>query len=174
MREKLPESIAELHKKLYQPPPKVVTLVPTSEQEAQTWKYTTDAPPGDWMRPAFDDARWKQGPGGFGTANTPGTVVRTEWKTNDIWLRRTIELPADKLHEPALRLHHDEDVEIYLDGEKIGAAQGYTTSYQLFPLDAKSASLLKPGKHVLAVHCKQTGGGQYVDVGIVDLVPAHP
>ncbi len=166
--------IAKAARKLYLPPPKATTLVPTSEQTAQTWRFTTDKPTDGWQKPGFDDSNWKSGPGGFGEPSTPGSVVKTEWKTNDIWLRREFDLKAqgitlNSLHELALRIHHDEDTEVFLNGELIAKTTGYTTQYIAAPLDEAAHKLLKFGTNTLAVHCKQTGGGQYIDVGLVDV-----
>jgi hypothetical protein len=169
---KLPEDIAQLHKQLYGPPPKVRTLVPTSEAEPQTWKYTTAKPKDEWIKPEFDDAAWATGTAGFGTRGTPGTVVRTEWKTSDIWARRTFELKSAKADGLALRIHHDEDAEVYLNGQKVAAVTGYTVSYVLVPLDDKAVKALRPGRNTLAVHCRQTGGGQYIDIGLAEVQEA--
>jgi hypothetical protein len=166
---------AALHRQLYAPPPRLVTVVPTSEEKPQTWQFTTIQPAADWTKPDFDTTGWMSGPGGFGTAMTPGSVVRTEWKTPDLWLRRSVTLPEDKLHQPLLRIHHDEDVEIFVDGVSLAKLSGYTTNYTLIPLEDAAARVLRPGQKItLAVHCKQTGGGQYLDVGILDAVPDKP
>src|SRR5205814_1039744 len=77
--------------------PEVLTIVPTSERQGKVWRFTLQKPAEDWFKPGFDDSGWQEGPGGFGTRGTPGAVVRTEWKTDDIWLRRTVqvaEVPA--------------------------------------------------------------------------------
>ncbi|MCX5685628.1 MAG: glycoside hydrolase family 2 [Planctomycetota bacterium] len=155
------------------PPPVVKTVVPTSEEAGAEWQFTTEKPADEWMKPGFDAAAWKKGPGGFGTKNTPGAVVRTEWKTADIWLRREIDLPEGKFTSLQFRLHHDEDVEIYVNGVLALTQKGHVTEYEERPMTpAGKAALKAGGKNLIALHCHQTMGGQYVDVGIVDVIPA--
>jgi hypothetical protein len=167
-----PQRTAALHSKLYLPPPKEVVLLPTSREAAQKWRYTTDKPAEGWQQAAFDDASWKEAEGGFGEPTTPGSKVRTNWKTPDIWLRRAFELADAGRVGLALLIHHDEDAEVYLNGTLVAAVKGYTTDYALVPLDEKSAAALTSGQNTLALHCHQTGGGQYIDVGLSRLVEA--
>ena len=150
-------------------PPTTVMVVPTSETEPVSWRYTTQAPADGWFKPEFDASSWKEGPGGFGTQGTPGAVARTVWDTADIWLRRSFSLPEGKWNDLQFRIHHDEDAEVYIDGVIATQVSGYVADYDSVPIKTKARALLKPGNHVFAVHCKQTGGGQYIDVGLVDV-----
>ncbi len=135
-----------------------------------TWKYATKEPQDEWRTADFDDAQWNTGKAGFGTRGTPGGRVRSEWKTSDIWLRTTFELADYKnVNQFALAVHHDEDVEIYLNGVLAATKRGYLTEYQRISLSAKARASLRAGKNTLAVHCHQTSGGQFIDVGLYDL-----
>jgi len=169
-----PQKTAALHAKLFQPPPKEVVIVPTALESAQTWRYTTDKPADGWEKPDFNDSSWNEGPGGFGEPSTPGSKVRTTWKTPDIWLRRTIDLPSGSLEGLSLNIHHDEDTEVFINGVQAFTARGYITDYIAQPLDEKTLAALKPGKNTIAIHTKQTGGGQYIDLGLTRLVETAP
>jgi hypothetical protein len=164
------EKMAEAARKLYLPPPVIKTVVPTSQEQGIEWSYTTGTPDDGWEKTGFDDSSWKKGIGGFGTEGTPGTVVRTEWKSTDIWLRRTFELEDKKFGQPHLNIHHDEDAEVYINGILAAKVSGYTTDYTTVPIDEKARRALKAGRNCLAVHCRQTQGGQYIDVGLADVV----
>lgn len=149
--------------------PKVKTVVPTSQEKGVEWRYRLDKPPKEWIRPDFTDFRWQKGEGGFGTKGTPGAVVRTEWKTGDIWLRREFELPEGKFDNLHLLMHHDEDAEVYLNGVLAAKVGGFITNYEIESISPEALKALKPGKNTIAVHCHQTGGGQYIDVGLVEV-----
>ncbi|MCL2348436.1 MAG: DUF1793 domain-containing protein, partial [Planctomycetaceae bacterium] len=149
-------------------PGKTVKVVaPTAETERVDWKYTTEKPADGWQNAEFDDSAWKTGKAGFGTRGTPGSIIGTEWNTNDIWLRRSFEWDGEVPENAtfALSLHHDEDVEVYLNGKPVVTQTGYVTSYENVPVP-QLTEIMKKGKNELAVHCHQTNGGQYIDVGI--------
>ncbi len=166
-----PESIAA-NRTLYTPPPRVTHLVPSSDRDPQPWRYTATAPPDAWNQPSFDASAWSEGPGGFGARDTRFARVGTEWKSGDLWLRRTVELktlPAN----PELRVFHDDDAEVYVNGALAAKLPGANSSYAYVPLSAEARAALTPGRVVIAVHVHQVRGGQYIDVGIADVVPAR-
>lgn len=156
-------------------PPVITPIVPASESAGLTWRYVFDAPAAGWENAAFDDSAWQQGVGAFGRSGTSGAETRTVWNTPDIWIRRTFTLPQD--FSPAgvtLRVAHDEDAEIYLNGVLASKLQGYNTSYQSYPISKQALAILTPGKPVtIAVHCHQTIGGQGIDVGLARITPAR-
>lgn len=146
-------------------------IVPSSQEERQSWRFTTETPSDGWEKADFDDSAWKQGPAGFGRRDTPGAKVRTDWDTADIWIRREFDLDHDPADELGLVIHHDEDTRVYLNGNLIAELSGYTTDYTVIPLDARARKALRRGANVLAVHCHQTIGGQCIDVGMVEFIP---
>ncbi len=151
-------------------PPEVRVVVPAADKQPAIWNYTMAQPADGWTQPAFDDAAWKQGPSGFGTAGTPGAIIGTTWQTDDIWLRRVIELPAGDYSALNGWLHHDEDAEVYINGVPALTTGGFTSNYEVYPLSDQAKAALKPGKNVIAIHCHQTTGGQYLDFGLVKVI----
>ena len=168
---KIPVAVlSKAHAALHRPAKQTKPLVATSRTEAQTWNYTLEQPTEGWEKSTFDATSWKSAPGGFGEKTTPGSVVRTDWKSNDIWLRRTFDLKAVPNGEIRLTMHHDEDTEVYINGVLATEVTGWSTDYRSFRIAPEAAAALKIGSNTLAVHCKQTGGGQYIDVGVVELI----
>jgi len=151
-------------------PPVLVTVVPTAQDESVVWQYTTRRPGDNWFKPDFNASEWNDGKSGFGTQGTPGAIVNTTWDTPNIWLRREFTLPEGKWDNIGLNVHYDEDVEIYINGVPAAMAGGFTTAYESLPLNEATKASLKPGKNLLAVHCSQTNGGQYIDVGLVEVI----
>ncbi|MEM7314620.1 MAG: sugar-binding domain-containing protein, partial [Planctomycetota bacterium] len=138
-----------------------------AEQVVDSWRYTLRRPGKGWRKTKFDDAGWKDGSGGFGTRSTPNARVGTTWSTNQIWLRKSFQLES-KPSKPALLIHHDEDAEVYINGKLVLQVSEFTTKYVVLPIAEESLPALKVGKNVMAVHCKQTTGGQFIDVHLVD------
>lgn len=152
----------------YTPPPHDIIIAAADTQPAN-WKYTFEKPADSWSTESFDDSQWKTGQSGFGTRETPGAHVNTVWDTPDIWLRREIDLPADKIKNLQLWWHHDEDAEVFINGVLAAKSRGFVAEYGMKSITPASQAALRPGKNFVAVHCHQTDGGQYIDVGFAQL-----
>ncbi|HEY9173024.1 MAG TPA: glycoside hydrolase family 2, partial [Verrucomicrobiae bacterium] len=152
--------------------PPMSFVLPDAMFARTVWKFTLTQPANDWAWPDFDAAGWSEGPAGFGTPATPGIRVNTVWKTPDIWLRGSFTLASGEQRGLKLRVFHDEDAQIYLNGVLAVNLAGYSTGYVETDISPEARAALRPGRNIVAVHCHQTTGGQGIDVGI--LVPQEP
>jgi hypothetical protein len=164
-----PELFAQWHKRLLDPIPKPEKIIPDARGRESQWKYVTQKPGEGWEKTTFNDANWKQGPGGFGTPETPNTTVRTRWDSSDLWLRSEWLLDREIEGELYLSIHHDEDAEIFINGILAAKVTGFTTDYILVPINEDAKRTIAKGKNSIAVHCHQTGGGQYIDLGLMTI-----
>ncbi len=149
------------------------TVQPTARQSPQEWRYATEPPPAEWNRPDFDDSAWAVGRSGFGVAETPGAIVNTQWRTSDIWLRRSFTLDSTEFALARLSIHHDDAVTVYVNGEEVLKKSGWSQAYCYLDVTDALRAAVKPGPNTLAVHCHQDKGGQFIDVGI-ELADADP
>ena len=100
-------------------------------------------------------------------------VYRTPWKTSDIWLRQEFDSPNDRFQFAELAIFHDEDTEVYVNGQLIWKAKGYLTGYRAYPVTDALNRAIKTGSNLIAIHTRQTGGGQYIDAALLVLPEAE-
>ena len=149
---------------------KTAVLVPTSKEKASAWRYTIEKPADGWFKPDFDDEQWKEGPGGFGTKGTPGAVVAHRMEDRRHLAAARVHLAGGqvrRLATAAAPRRRRGGLRQRRAGREAARATTAITRRCRSAREAKAA--LKPGKNVLAVHCHQKTGGQYIDVGIVDV-----
>lgn len=141
------------------------TILPAADEINYTALYTETTPAGDWMKPGFDDSQWKKGIAPFGDNKN---ISKTMWLTRDIWMRREFTINTTDWNNLFLKLWHDDDVEVYLNGEVVYATKGWTSKFIYVPVKEEIKSKLKKGKNILAVHVINTAGGAWMDAGIVE------
>jgi len=139
------------------------TLLPASDEKSYAVKYTETEPKGDWKSQKYVATGWKDGMSPIGNTEGLDNII---WKSRDIWLRRTFTI--DKIaaiNNLLLKVSHDDDAEVYLNGELIFSKVGVTTDYGMPAIDK---SKLKAGENIIAMHVVNTGGGARADIGLVD------
>jgi hypothetical protein len=143
------------------PRPEPRVLLPTADQHVVTWRYTFAEPAADWFKADFNDSAWKEGAAGFGTRGTPNAVLGTVWNTPDVWLRTAFDYDGADFKTAAVRIYHDEDATVHLNGEAILKATWYITEYELVDATPAVRNALHRGRNVLAVRCHQTDGDPF-------------
>lgn len=140
-------------------------ILPSSDDQSYTVKYAETQPLEGWQNVPFNDASWKTGKAPFSDNITAGGTL---WKTKELWVRRTFNLTKTDFNKPFLKLKHDDNIEVYLNGKKVYEKIGWIHKFEFLPLDKAD---LKNGRNVLAIHIANTAGGAFLDAGIVNEPP---
>jgi hypothetical protein len=148
-------------------PPGFEPVVSAADTKPALWRYTTTQPAENWFAPDFDASSWPEGQGGFGKTHNPTAVINTPWTSPDIWLRREVELPDTKAEDLLGWMSHDDDAEVYVNGVLALRASGASSTYEDFSFNPRARRVMKSGKNLIAIHCRNTGGEQYIDFGFV-------
>ena len=134
------------------------------------FKYTADVPDKNWTSLNFDDVTWKQGEGGFSSTAIEGSTTRyqgTEWTSPQIYLRKEFSTDKTKPGNLALRVLHEGDTKIYLNGKVIYDKTG--ADYRIHNLTKEEAGALKNGNNLLAVESKKGNRRSYINVALFDM-----
>jgi hypothetical protein len=137
-------------------------LAPASAQEPHASRYTTDKPADNWMNEDFNDASWKAATFPYGNKESHPS---TEWNTKEIWVRRHFNV-LDSVHQLLLFLRNDDDVEVYINGEKVYECKCATGDYHVHKIPNDVIKKLHRGSNMLAMHCTNTGGDAWLDAGL--------
>ena len=143
-----------------QEPKSYKTILPAADEQAYDCKYTQAQPAEGWQSEKFNDSSWETGAAPFADSKPKGKTV---WK-NDLWIRRTFEINNADVYKLFLKLSHDDDADVYLNGEKVLDRPGANGDFEMFPIK----NVLKKGTNVLAIHCKNTGGDTFLDAGLAE------
>jgi Glutaminase A six helical-hairpin domain/Domain of unknown function (DUF5127)/Domain of unknown function (DUF4964) len=142
----------------------LVTVIQTGEEQPYQCKYTEVDPGHGWETENFDDSKWKTGIAPFG--NHEGQS-KTMWTTPDIWVRREFNLQDLNFNRLYLKLRHDDDVEVYINGSRVYSCKDcWLGKYVNYPIPDSVKSKLKKGRNVLSMHCMNPHGNSWLDAGI--------
>ncbi len=114
------------------------------------WRFTLKKP-ASWLEESYDDVKWQEARGGFGTSDHPLQRVFTEWTKPDIWLRQTVTLKAIP-EDAAFYIQTPGETEIYINGLLAAKIDGASEKHSVVPLAPESVGALREGKNLIAVH----------------------
>ena len=123
------------------------------------------APAANWFCEDLDDSNWQEIIFPLGSPNYSHLYV-TRWtgQYNCYWIRREFTLnDYTSSLKYSLRVFHDDDYRIYVNGSPVLSGDGYTTNK---PVEKVISRYLKEGRNVIAAQVQQNAGNAYFDCGI--------
>ncbi len=144
----------------------VHTIVPSGETAPYECRFTENDPGAGWMQESYNDDEWKTGKAPFGSGWDNDAA--TEWKSKSIWMRRVFDVNDLNIDKLILQLRHDEDVEVYINGELAYACnnQCFTSDFKDYSVSDAIKAKLRKEKNVLAMHCTNSQGWSWLDAGL--------
>jgi hypothetical protein len=106
------------------------TVLPAAVEKPYQVKYTETEPVDGWTNVNFNDNQWKNTTAPF---SDDKQRAKTLWTSKDIWVRRAFVLNNTNLNKLFLQLHHDDNVEVYLNGEEIYTCNCWNGKVENFP-----------------------------------------
>ncbi|MFO1367478.1 MAG: serine hydrolase domain-containing protein [Marinagarivorans sp.] len=137
------------------------------------WDYTNTQPIGTaWTTENFAlDSNWTpNASAGFGDPsfhNIEYDVRKTDWGTQDLWLRKKITLNSQSDIDSLMFWGRWKNaIEVYINGVLANQTPQGRDQYVYLGLSKKSRALLKIGSNTIAIHSTQTGNDRYFDIGV--------
>ncbi len=140
------------------------TILPAADEVSYQANFTTQKPANEWSALTFNDASWQKSAAPFGD----NELAKTKWNTDEIFYRRKFVITNKSAEKKYLKLNHDDNVVVYLNGKIIYQKEGWVQEYIYIPLPDNA---LQAGENLLAINCKNTAGGRFLDAGIVAEMP---
>jgi hypothetical protein len=139
------------------------TILPASDEQDYEVKFIETEPKSGWMNMDFDDRQWNTTAAPFGDDGRE----KTSWRSKNLWVRRAFNLNEVNDNKLFLKLYHDDNIKVYLNGILIYTHVGWTDKFVYLPISDEAKAKLKKGNNLLAIHVENTAGGAWLDAGIV-------
>ena len=140
------------------------TILPSSDEELYTVSYTEEQPHQNWINPNYDASNWKKGQAPF---TDDVSQAKTLWESDNLYYRRSFDLKDSGPDNLYLKLRHDDNVKVYINGIEIYDYKGWQHSFKYIQLNKRALESLKKNGNVLAIHIQNTAGGRWLDAGLV-------
>ncbi|MFD2826097.1 glutaminase domain-containing protein [Leeuwenhoekiella polynyae] len=140
------------------------TLLPASDEQSYKVLYTEEKQKGDWFKANYDASNWKTGEAPF---TDDRSEAKTIWESDELFYRRSFDLEQIDVEKLYVKLRHDDDVKVYINGIEIYDFKGWQHSFKYIPLNDEALRSLRKKENILAIHIKNTAGGRWLDAGLV-------